>query len=62
MVVINMIAYKMVKDIYENVEKVRTGKKKNIFDLKPSKEPIGGDFHIMSNGSLMKGKKHKNAY
>ena len=32
-----MIAYKMVKDIYEDVEKIRTGKKKNIFDLNPTK-------------------------
>ena len=56
-----MIAYKMAKDIFQEVEDIRTGKKKNAFDLKTPKKPLG-DFHIMPDGSLMKGRVHNKKY
>lgn len=49
-----MIAVKMTKDIYKDVEKVRTGKKKNIVNIRPVKpKDIAGAGLTLSVGYLV---------
>lgn len=48
-----MIGVKLVKDTFEDVEKVRTGKKKDIFKIKPVKaKDISGAGLTLATGYL----------
>lgn len=48
-----MIGVKLVKDTFEDVEKVRTGKKKDIFKIKPVKsKDIAGAGLTLTTGYL----------